>query len=284
MQPSRGRGFGDSRPGVPTPVRRRRGARRAAQPEAGARLSVRNVVHRGEGHDGLAQPHLITQQRAFLTEKKSRPELLVSAQNKSQARRVEGMSLNTGGHLACQAEGNRRAYEREKVIRSGQWKKVGINCFVEEEEEPWVAFHPYREEEARKQLERLGRIRRERDEAKVREALERVREDAAAGRNVMLPVIDAVERYATVGEVCGVFYDCSLWEGAGDVLMLSRSRSTGGAGRSRRRGLEPSGRIRVLRELRVVGFQARATMRRTSMPCLDFLNLIKENPWCFFRV
>ncbi len=102
-----------------------------------------------------------------------------------------------------QVEVNRQAYERERLIRSGAVKKVGVNCFVEEEKEAAeVEIHPYREEEARVQIERLRRVRRERDGGAVEAALDKVRAAAEAGANVMPPVIDAVEAYATVGEVC----------------------------------------------------------------------------------
>lgn len=105
-----------------------------------------------------------------------------------------------------QAEVNRQAYERQRLLRSGEIKKVGVNCFVEEEEEEQpVEFHPYREEEAARQIERLKRIRRERDGRALRKALKKLEEDARAGTNVMPAVMDAVECYATVGEICGVF-------------------------------------------------------------------------------
>jgi methylmalonyl-CoA mutase N-terminal domain/subunit len=102
-----------------------------------------------------------------------------------------------------QAEVNAQAYEQEKRLRSGQVKKVGVNCFVEEEEAREVAFHAYREEEALRQIRRLERIRRERDGRAVTAALDRVRAAASAGENVMPSVMDAVEVHATVGEVCG---------------------------------------------------------------------------------
>ena len=106
-----------------------------------------------------------------------------------------------------QAEVNRQAYERERRIQSGELPRVGVNCCVEEEEERDVEFHPYREEEARRQIDRLQRVRRERDGAAVRGLLEGVRSAARAGRNVMPAVMDAVEAYATVGEVCGALKD-----------------------------------------------------------------------------
>ena len=62
-----------------------------------------------------------------------------------------------------------------------------------------MEFHPYREQETRTQVERLERIRRERDGEAVREALQRVRQAASSGENVMPAVMDAVEAYATRG-------------------------------------------------------------------------------------
>ncbi len=106
-----------------------------------------------------------------------------------------------------QAEVNRQAYEREQRIRSGEEKKVGANCFVEEEAAQEIEFHPYREEDAARQLERLCKVRAERDGAAVAAALDRVRSAARAGENVMPSVMDAVEAYATVGEVCAALQE-----------------------------------------------------------------------------
>ena len=51
------------------------------------------------------------------------------------------------------------------------------------------------------QIESLKRIRAERDNAAVSEALTRLRTDAAANRNVMPALVDAVKAYASVGEM-----------------------------------------------------------------------------------
>jgi methylmalonyl-CoA mutase N-terminal domain/subunit len=103
-----------------------------------------------------------------------------------------------------QAEVNAQAYAIEKRLQSGELPRVGVNCFVEEEVAREVELHPYREEEALQQIARLARVRGERDAGAVSAALARLRDDAAAGRNVMPAAIDAVEAYASVGEVCGV--------------------------------------------------------------------------------
>jgi methylmalonyl-CoA mutase N-terminal domain/subunit len=103
-----------------------------------------------------------------------------------------------------QAEVNRQAYAQERRLRSGEVKKVGVNCFREEEERREVAFHPYSEEEAARQVARLEAVHARRDAERVGELLEEVEAAAREERNVMPAIMDAVEAYATVGEVCGV--------------------------------------------------------------------------------
>ncbi|MCC6464969.1 MAG: methylmalonyl-CoA mutase [Planctomycetes bacterium] len=106
-----------------------------------------------------------------------------------------------------QAEVNRHAWDRERKQQSGEVKKVGVNIYREQEEQRPVEFHPYRDEEARKQIQRLNAVRARRDAADVTRRLEAVRAAAREGRNVMPAVIDAVEAYATVGEVCRALKD-----------------------------------------------------------------------------
>lgn len=135
--------------------------------------------------------------------------------NEMEKRIVEIMDRidKDGGIVRGIAEGrvqdeiNRHAYERERKIASGEIKKVGVNCFTEEEEERDIEFHPYREEEAKEQIARLSRVRRERDNRAVETALEEVRAAASSSANVMSAVMAAVEAYATVGEVCGTLKD-----------------------------------------------------------------------------
>lgn len=106
-----------------------------------------------------------------------------------------------------QAQVNAQAYELEQRLQSGDFKKVGVNCFTEEEEEREVEFHPYREQESQAQLQRLARIRQERDGERVSSLLAKVRAAAGSDENVMPSIIDAVEAYATVGEICNVLKD-----------------------------------------------------------------------------
>jgi methylmalonyl-CoA mutase N-terminal domain/subunit len=105
------------------------------------------------------------------------------------------------GHL--QAHVARRAYEHEKAIRSGEVRKVGVNCYRMEEEEPDVELHPYRKDEAERARQRLAKLRAERDRGSVDRSLDGVRAAASSGDNVMPAVMEAVTAYATVGEIMG---------------------------------------------------------------------------------
>ena len=97
---------------------------------------------------------------------------------------------------------SRQAFEHQKKLERGEIRKVGVNCYrMEEEEERTVECHRCREEDYAEQIRRLSGVRAERDEAQVRQAMERVHADAKENRNVMPALIDAVKAYATVGEL-----------------------------------------------------------------------------------
>jgi methylmalonyl-CoA mutase N-terminal domain/subunit len=131
--------------------------------------------------------------------------------NQMEARIREAMAEveRWGGIVRAISEGrlqahvSLRAYEREKAIRSGAVRKVGVNCYRIEEEEPEVELHPYHPEEVERARRRLETLRGERSGAEARRALDRVRAAASSSENVMPAVMDAVEAHATVGEIMG---------------------------------------------------------------------------------
>jgi methylmalonyl-CoA mutase N-terminal domain/subunit len=117
-----------------------------------------------------------------------------------------------------QAEVNRQAWERQRKLESGELRKVGVNCFREGDDAHEVELHPYREQEANAQIDRLNARRRERHEDGVKKALAELKAVARSDKNVMPAVIAAVEAYATVGEICrelkdvfGVYREPSRW-------------------------------------------------------------------------
>ncbi|MBO8141389.1 MAG: methylmalonyl-CoA mutase family protein [Firmicutes bacterium] len=102
-----------------------------------------------------------------------------------------------------QREIEESAYRQQQQVESGQRVVVGVNRYQEPGgQQPRIL----RVDDAleRRQVERLSRIRRHRDGEQVRSALERLREAAEGDDNLMPYLIDAVERYASIGEICGV--------------------------------------------------------------------------------
>jgi len=97
------------------------------------------------------------------------------------------------------------AYRYQKQIESGQIDVVGVNRHVVSEEIP-VEFKidPALEDE---QKARLARVKSKRDDARVRETLDRIRSCAEGTDNLMPAFLDAVKVYATLGEICGVLRD-----------------------------------------------------------------------------
>ena len=79
---------------------------------------------------------------------------------------------------------------------------IGVNAFVEEDEEAPVATHPYDPETERRQIENLRRTRRERDDAKVSALLDELRRVAAnEAENVMPVTIALADARASMGEI-----------------------------------------------------------------------------------
>ena len=101
-----------------------------------------------------------------------------------------------------QARVSAQAYRMQRDIESGRFPKVGVNRYRNEREEDHpFEFHPYKEEDARGQIDGLSRLRAGRAQAAVAQALSRVRRDAESGLNVMPAIVEAVKAYASVGEI-----------------------------------------------------------------------------------
>jgi len=114
-------------------------------------------------------------------------------------------ALEKGYYLREMAEGMYR-YQRE--VESGQRPVIGVNKYVLEKEVPIKLFTGDPEAE-RRQVERLNKVRREREASRVEKSLgeiRRVAESKAAGRdgNIVPAMIEAVKAHATVGEIFGI--------------------------------------------------------------------------------
>jgi methylmalonyl-CoA mutase, N-terminal domain len=102
-----------------------------------------------------------------------------------------------------QDEIHEAAYRIQRTIESGERVVVGVNRFEEDEERP-LELQTIGQQEVVRQVERVRRLRHERDAAAVDEALGAV-EDAARGTaNVLFPMREALRARATLGEVSDV--------------------------------------------------------------------------------
>lgn len=98
------------------------------------------------------------------------------------------------------------AYQYQKEIESGERISVGVNKFTQEEEGLTEVFNI--DDSIRKlQAEKLEHLRATRDQAAVDEALNLLKEAAQGDTNLMPLIIDAVEKYATLGEIADVLRD-----------------------------------------------------------------------------
>lgn len=95
------------------------------------------------------------------------------------------------------------AVRRKREFDSGERVAIGVNKFRSEWQIPSGAFTIDKTVEA-KQLERLESVRRERNGKLVKETLEYVRAVAQGDGNLVVPALEAVRAYATLGEICGV--------------------------------------------------------------------------------
>ena len=106
------------------------------------------------------------------------------------------------------------SYRYQQEIESKDRIIVGLNEYAFEEplELPILRMDAVGE---RRHLERLNRVRLERDGAAVSEALGRLKQAAQGTENLMPYFLEAVRAYATLGEVCGVlrqvFGECRVF-------------------------------------------------------------------------
>ena len=104
-----------------------------------------------------------------------------------------------------QQEIQEAAYAAQQAVERGEQVIVGVNKFVEEEEhapEKILRVDPAVQEA---QIRRLQEVRASRDAARVQDVLARLEAAARDPNAPLMPLfIEAVEAYATIGEICGV--------------------------------------------------------------------------------
>ncbi len=94
------------------------------------------------------------------------------------------------------------AARKQARIDSGQDIIVGVNKYRLEKEDPLHTLEVDNQTVRRQQIERLNQIKETRDNAKVKEALERLTEAAQTGNaNLLELAVEAARHRATLGEI-----------------------------------------------------------------------------------
>ena len=98
------------------------------------------------------------------------------------------------------------AYQHRREVESGGRIIVGVNRFSSETP-PVEGLLRVDAEAAQGQIKRLERLRRERDDAQVRATLTSLESVARGDENTVPAILECVEAYCTLGEICQVFRD-----------------------------------------------------------------------------
>ena len=103
------------------------------------------------------------------------------------------------------AEYKQAMLEHERRVASGETTIVGVNKFRLDKEPYQVPIFRPDPKSPEIQIEKLKRLREERDNSKVAQALQKLEEISRTDENVMPAVVEAVKAYATIGEITDVW-------------------------------------------------------------------------------
>src|SRR5439155_25536421 len=98
----------------------------------------------------------------------------------------------------------RSALREEQRLASGEQVLVGVNTFRSSQGAADIAIHHADPATLTRQIERTRRVRQERDARRVQQALQRLEGVARSTENIMPAMLEAVQAYATIGEICDV--------------------------------------------------------------------------------
>ncbi len=94
-----------------------------------------------------------------------------------------------------------------RKVESGERVVVGVNKYVVDEPLK-IDIRRVAPEEEKRQVERLNKVRKERDEAQVKKALVRLKVATEEGVNLVEPLVEVVKTYATLGEIRTTLVSC----------------------------------------------------------------------------
>ena len=121
-----------------------------------------------------------------------------------------------GGAIAAiekgyfQREIHEVSYHHQKEVEAGRRTVVGVNRFSDTVEPSYgqgatQTFQVDQNAVRKEQMDRLGHLKESRDNASVKDALDTLLMAAEDPReNLVPPILKAVKRYCTLGEICDV--------------------------------------------------------------------------------
>jgi methylmalonyl-CoA mutase N-terminal domain/subunit len=116
-----------------------------------------------------------------------------------------------------QREIQEQAYRLQRELETGERTVVGVNRFQTEDVVRPDLLH-VDPEVGKRQRGRLQRVREERDNGRVERLLGSLRSAATGTDNLMPVLLDLVEAYASVGEICDVLRD--VWGEQQESLVV----------------------------------------------------------------
>jgi methylmalonyl-CoA mutase N-terminal domain/subunit len=114
-----------------------------------------------------------------------------------------------GGFIKCFMDGwvedqiREARYKYSQEMEEGQQLSVGVNTFREEDEEVNIKIFRHSTEMQKERIEYIERYKKERDQGPVDRALDALYEKSTADgdSNIFIPIMEAVEAGATMGEI-----------------------------------------------------------------------------------
>ena len=92
------------------------------------------------------------------------------------------------------------AYQQQREIEKEEKKVVGVNCFTTNTDEE-TSLLKVSDDIRHEQIEKINKLKANRDPQAVQLALQNIQDAIKNGTNMMPSVIEAVEKYATLGEI-----------------------------------------------------------------------------------
>ena len=112
-----------------------------------------------------------------------------------------------GGTVKCVENGyflkeiSKASSRYQERVDKGERYIVGVNKFIDENEEIDIPILEIRDEVQNEQIARLKEVKDSRDNQKVKELLSKLEELSSTEQNLMPVIIEAAKEYATLGEI-----------------------------------------------------------------------------------